>query len=383
MNKICIALAAGGTGGHLFPAEAVARELLQRDYHVILLTDKRGEALSQQIKQRLSAIDIHIIRAASPTKKNPKDIAAAIHELWHGFRQSKKILKQKQVRAVIGFGGYASVPALRAAKSLKLPFFIHEQNMVLGLANRLVYKSTTKTFLSYANTQRAPLASKNYVTGYLVRDEFLQKQDHIYAAPEGAIKILAIGGSAGAKVFSDLIPGACALLPEEIRKNIDINQQCRAEYLAETAARYKTAGVRAELSPFFTNVVDLMAGSHLVIARSGGTVTELMTLGLPSILIPLPTSADDHQTANAKLLADAGAAILTPQSALTPEKLAKLLNDLLTNPVELTQMAHSAKSLSMSDAAVKVADAVQLYLEPVHDRPNQNTFRQSAGSQAL
>jgi len=353
-----IILAAGGTGGHVFPAEALARELLGRGYRVALMTDKRGNKFSDDLP-------IPVYRThASSLGKGLIGKAISILNMGLGVVQAELRLRKLKPAAVVGFGGYPSVPCLYAAAGLKIPIILHEQNAVLGRANRVLMnkaKIVAMSFPQVAGLKAAPHV-KLVHTGNPVRPAFVANRSTPYPAladDESPIRILVLGGSLGAKVFSYVVPQALALLPEPIRRRIQIAQQCRKENLEDARAGFAGVGIDAELASFFHDVPERMAAAHIVIGRAGGsTIAELAAIGRPSILVPFPHGHAGEQTANAEALAEAGGAWLIPEQAFTPEALAVRLESLIALPSTLAKTAAAARGWGKITAADNLADCV-------------------------
>lgn len=361
-----IVLAAGGTGGHVFPAEALATELLARGHQPVLITDRRGKAFGGA----LNGLAVHRIRSGGIAGVGLAERIGNAFALGLGVFDARAALKRIMPQAVIGFGGYAALPTLTAACWLGLPTAIHDQNAVLGRANRLLASRVGRICTAFDRTERVPAAAaaKLIKVGMPVRPAFLPQREHAYMAPavegETPIRVLILGGSQGAKVFSDVIPAAIGRLPLALRRRLRIAQQCRPEMLDETREAYAPLQLDIELAPFFADVPARLASAHLVIARAGSsTIGELTAVGRPAILVPYPFAIDDHQTANARALADAGAAWLLPQPAFSVEGLAAMLIARLGDPASLVDTARAAAAAGVPDAASRLADAV-LHLVP-------------------
>lgn len=348
-----ILIAAGGTGGHMFPALALREVLVGRGHEVTLLTDERGARyLSQDLPRRL-------VTAGSPSG-SPWARARGVMRLARGFVESLAVVRRLRPAAAATFGGYASAPAALAAAAARVPLLVHEQNAVFGRANRLVARFARVVALSFEATREVPAGGRfrRVIAGNPTRPGFA---DAIKApaVSDARFRVLVLGGSQGARVFSDVIPAAVALLPAELRGHLNLAQQCRPEDLDRTGAAYAGLGFTADLASFFADVPARMARADLVIARSGAsTIAELLALGRPSLLVPYPHAADDHQTANANALHTAGAAVLMPQASLTPERLAGELERLMRTPDSLAAMAAAARRLARPDAAERLADAL-------------------------
>jgi len=358
-NKPLIALAAGGTGGHVFPAEALASVLLDRGYRLALITDKRGAAYGGT----LGKLETFRISAGGIAGRGKLSALRSALELGLGIIQARSILKRIRPAAVIGFGGYASVPGMAAASLAGIPTAIHEQNAVLGRANRLLAGRVRRIATSFAEVSHveARLVPKLVHTGMPVRAGILASRETPYPeiGAEGPIDLLVLGGSQGARILSEVIPAALARLPETLRARIRIAQQCRPEDLDGVRRAYAGTGIDATLESFFADVPERLAAAHLVIARAGAsTVAELTTLGRPAILVPYPFAIDDHQTANAHAAEDCGGAWLMQQDSFTPETLAARLDSLFTQPEALVRTAACARNAGRPDAAEALADLV-------------------------
>lgn len=357
-NKL-IVLTAGGTGGHVFPAEALASELLARGYQLALITDRRGQAYGGTLGQ----LTTYRIAAGGIAGRGIAARLRAIAELGVGFIQARLLLGRLKPAAVIGFGGYASVPAMLAATFAGVPTAIHEQNAVLGRANRLLAPRVSRIATCFAQLGHMAAAWKAKVvqTGMPVRPALVALRDRPYPdlTSDSPVNLLVLGGSQGARILSEVVPAALAALPEGLRRRIRLSQQCRPEDLEAVRAVYDQAGVNATLESFFHDVPERLAAAHLVIARSGAsTVGELTALGRPAILVPYPHAIDDHQTANAHAVDDVGGGWLIPQTAFTPEGLAARLESLFALPGSLTKAAACAQSAGVPDAAQRLADLV-------------------------
>ena len=352
-----VVLAAGGTGGHVFPAEALAQELLAQGYRLALITDQRGTAYSGT----LGMIETRHIAARGVAGQGVMGAAKAAFALTRGFFSARHILRELRPAAVVGFGGYAAAPTVAAATNLGIRTIIHEQNAVLGRANRLLASRASRVCASFELARRAPKGANVVQTGMPVRPGIAAMRNAPYEAPTpgGPFKILILGGSQGARVFSDVVPAAMAKLPEGLRQRVEISQQCRAEELDRTHVAYHDAGVHVTLKVFFDNVPELMAGAHLLISRSGAsTVAEAAAIGRPTILVPYPYATDDHQTANAQIVMAAGAGWMMRQPDFTPDALAQRIAQFAAAPYGLAGAAAAAANLGVPDAAKRLADVV-------------------------
>ncbi len=355
-----IILAAGGTGGHIFPAEALAEALQKRGERVVLVTDQRFANFQSGV---LSQIEVRTIHAGTASGAWHKKMLGAAGILL-GMAQARSVLRQLKPKAVIGFGGYPSFPTVFAAAGMGIPSLVHEQNSVMGRANRLLAGRVSCIATSFPNTQM--LAKKDeekvVLTGNPVRAGIRALRDVPYpmATQDGKMHILVTGGSQGASVLSQVVPEAIALLPASLRARVRIDQQCREADIEATRTRYAELNVNADLATFFVDVPARLAASHLVIARSGAsTVSELSVAGRPAILIPYPQSMDNHQYYNATALEDIGGGWVISQEGFTPQALAARLESFLNAPELLTKAAENARNLGAPDAAEKLADLVE------------------------
>ncbi|MER8630032.1 undecaprenyldiphospho-muramoylpentapeptide beta-N-acetylglucosaminyltransferase [Mesorhizobium opportunistum] len=358
MARGVILLAAGGTGGHLFPAEALAHELNERGWSVHLATDDRAERFAGHFP----AAAIHPIQSATMGSKNPIAMLGAFWKIWRGVRQASAVIARIKPDAVVGFGGYPTLPPLYAATRRKVPTLIHEQNAVMGRANRALAGRVDAIAGGFLPQDTSAAGAKTVTTGNPVRPAVLEAARTPYAASAGEqpFRLLVFGGSQGAQFFSDAMPGAVALLSDAQRKRLVITQQARADDVARVKAAYAALGVAVEVSPFFTDMAARMATAHLVISRSGAsTVSEIAVIGRPALLVPYPYALDHDQAANAAALAAAGGGEVHPQSSLSPERIAALIGGLMDNPERLAAMAAGAKSAGRPDAARLLADLTE------------------------
>jgi UDP-N-acetylglucosamine--N-acetylmuramyl-(pentapeptide) pyrophosphoryl-undecaprenol N-acetylglucosamine transferase len=351
-------VAAGGTGGHLFPAQALAQALVARGWRVALATDERVQTLSESFpaERRIP------LSAATFRPGDPLGMIKAAAAILKGVMQARAELKALDPAVVVGFGGYPSLPALIAAISEGRRTIIHEQNAVMGRANRLLAPRVTAIACAFPTLQKAPpsVKARAVVVGNPVRPQIQALYDRPYAPPTDEVRLLVTGGSQGARVLSETVPKAIALLPEPIRRRLKVQQQTRAESLELARRIYAEAEVEAEIAPFFGDMADRLGAAHLMIGRSGAsTVCEIAVAGRPAILVPLKIALDDDQGQNARLLAEAGAAEVLREDALTPESLASRLRGLIEDPERLTAMAAAAKLVAKPDAADRLADLVE------------------------
>ena len=354
-----VLLAAGGTGGHLFPAEALAHALAARGVTVDLATDERAERYGS----RFPARDIHVIASETVRARDPISLARTAAMLGVGALQAYRLLGRIRPAAVVGFGGYPTVPPVLAAVLRGIPTLIHEQNAVMGRANRLLAPRVRAIALSFAGVlDREPkLAAKATRTGNPVRPAVIAAAAAPYAPPDPAapLRLLVFGGSQGARIMSDIAPPAIERLAAPLRARLTIVQQAREEDLGRVTEIYARAKVAAEVASFFTDLPARIAGSHLIVARSGAsTVAELAAIGRPAILVPLPHALDQDQAANAGVLAQAGGAIRLPQEEFTPDRLAAEIDALASAPQKLVAMAAAARAQGAVDAAERLADLV-------------------------
>ncbi len=351
-----VVLSAGGTGGHLFPAQALAQELLRRGRRIVVMTDARGRNYGGQFP----GAAIETVPSASFADRSLVALLAAPFEIICGIVVGIAKLMRLRPAVIVGFGGYPSFPVMIAARLAGFSTAVHEQNAVLGRVNRHVGARVVAA--SFPLARFAPNDKSRVVyTGNPVRPQVQRLSDASYTAPRAGevVRLLDFGGSQGARALSELVPAAIAQLPAAMRARLDIVQQCRAEDIENVRTAYAAAHVRAELAGFFGDLPERMARAHLVLSRSGAsTISELTAIGRPSILIPFPFATDDHQTANARVLAEAGAAWVVQQRELSAEKLAKLLQDIVSAPEELNRRAAAAHALGKPDAAARLADLV-------------------------
>jgi UDP-N-acetylglucosamine--N-acetylmuramyl-(pentapeptide) pyrophosphoryl-undecaprenol N-acetylglucosamine transferase len=352
-----IVLSAGGTGGHLFPAQALAAELLQRGRKIVVMTDARG----RNYDTAFPGAAIESVPAATFVGSVFARLGAPFRIL-SGVAVGMRKLRRINPAAIIGFGGYPTLTVMAAAQLGGFPTAIHEQNAVLGRANRLLVKRVRAVAASLPFARFAPPdASRIVQTGNPVRAEAARLAGSPYVSPCGGepIRLLVFGGSQGARALSELVPAAIARLALPLRSRLRVVQQCRPEDLETVRAAYDATQVSAELATFFGDLPARMADAHLVIARSGAsTVSELTVIGRPAILVPFPFATDDHQTANAEILEKAGAAWLVQQRDLSAEKLARLMEEIVAVPGELARRAAAAATLGRPDAARRLADLV-------------------------
>jgi len=354
-----ILLAAGGTGGHLFPAEALGVELMKRGMRVRLATDARALRYSGLFSRET----IDVVPSETVRSRNPLSLARTGLMLGVGMMVALNLVRRLKPAAVVGFGGYPTLPPLMAARFLRVPSVIHDANAVLGRANRFLsaYVSAIATSLPGVLDRDPGLASKTTTVGTPMRPAILAAASVKYAVPEsdGPFRLLVIGGSQGARVMADIVPPAIEKLDPSLWKRLSLTQQVREEDMVRVRAVYDRLKINAELAPFFNDLPARLASNHLIISRSGaGTVAELAAIGRPSILVPLPGAIDQDQFANAGVLSDAGGALRIPQSEFTPERLASEISALAADPARLAGMAKAAGNAGRLDAAERLADLV-------------------------
>lgn len=353
-----IMLAAGGTGGHLFPAEALSHALHAKGMRVVLMTDTRAAEYAGSFP----AEAVHAVPAATPSGRSPLQQAKALFAILKGTFAARRIISQVKPAIVVGFGGYPTVPPVLGASFAGVRTLIHEQNAVIGRANRFLAGRADIIATGFAKVGGLTLAqqAKCRHVGNPVRPAVIEAAGQAYEPPgEDKIRLLVFGGSQGARIMADIVPPAVELLSEAERARISIVQQARVEDDERVRGVFEKLGIRATVAPFFKDLPAQMAAAHLVIARSGAsTVAELSVIGRPGILVPLPGSLDQDQAANAAFLAEAGAATRILQPEFTPQRLANELSQLIAEPEHLTTMAANAKSAGIPDAADRLADLV-------------------------
>jgi UDP-N-acetylglucosamine--N-acetylmuramyl-(pentapeptide) pyrophosphoryl-undecaprenol N-acetylglucosamine transferase len=354
-----ILLAAGGTGGHLFPAEALGVELIKRGYRVRLVTDARALRYGGLFSRDM----IDVVPSETARGRNPFQLAYAALTLVAGTFAAIKLMRSLKPRAVVGFGGYPTLPPLIAARLCGIPSIIHDANAVLGRANRFLARhvNAIATSLPGVLDRDAALSGKAATVGTPMRPAILAAAATDYVPPElpGPFRLLVVGGSHGARVMSDVVPGAIERLEPALWNRLILTQQVREEDMTRVRSIYERLKIKCELAPFFTDLPSRLASNHLVLSRSGaGTVAELAAIGRPSILVPLPGSIDQDQFANAGVLAQAGGALRIPQVEFTPDRLASEISALAGEPARLKLMAARARTAGRLDAAERLADLV-------------------------
>ncbi|WP_416831109.1 MAG: undecaprenyldiphospho-muramoylpentapeptide beta-N-acetylglucosaminyltransferase [Erythrobacter sp.] len=352
-------LAAGGTGGHLIPAFALAAELDARGHHVALITDERGA----NIPGKPDFLTAHVLPAGR-FGKNPLRWIGGLRAVLEGRDMALRLFESFEPAAVIGFGGYPALPALLAATGSGVPSVVHEQNAVLGRVNRLLAGRVDAIATSYPQVQRLKpkFKDKVHLVGNPVREEVLALRDQDFPpfTEEGLLRVLVTGGSQGASVLSDVVPDGLAMLPPALRNRLQVTQQCRPEDLERVRERYANHDIPAELGTYFEDMHERLADAHLFIGRAGAsTIAELTAVGRPAILVPLPIATDDHQAANTGEIVKAGGARMIRQDKFTPKELAKQIQALAKNPSSLGNAAHGAWNCGRPKAAKDLADLVE------------------------
>ena len=360
-----ILLAAGGTGGHLFPAAALAQELQRRGFAVELATDERAEQYGTDFPARAT----YTVPSATFTSRSPLAVLKTLGRLGGGFLRARRLLEMVQPHVVVGFGGYPTLPPIMAARSLGIPTMIHEQNAVMGRANRLLSRFADAIALTFPATKYLSRSAEKraHVTGNPVRDAVVSYRNVPYVPPEpaGRLLLLVFGGSQGAHFFAEALPQALAMMPSPFRWRLTVVQQVRPEDLAVVREAYKDANVAVHLAPFFRDLPERIANAHLVIARAGAsTVAELTAIGRPGLLVPLPHALDNDQLENATRLEQGGGGWCMRQSDITPERLAEELSRLLGSPDLLAKAAAKSKAMANVDAVKNLADLVEAMAGP-------------------
>ncbi|WP_288486632.1 undecaprenyldiphospho-muramoylpentapeptide beta-N-acetylglucosaminyltransferase [uncultured Novosphingobium sp.] len=353
-------LAAGGTGGHLIPAFALALELERRGHHVALITDERGA----QIPGKPASLPAHILPPGRIAGKNPLGWIKGALGVIEGRRMALRLFESFAPTAVVGFGGYPALPTMLAARSADIPTILHEQNSVLGRVNRFFAPRVNAIATAYENIDKLDpkLAKKVTLVGNPVRSDVLALRDAPFPAftSDSLLRILVTGGSQGARVLSEVVPDGLAMLPTALRARLQVIQQCRPEDIEAVRHRYASHGIPAELATYFENMAERLAHAHLFIGRSGAsTIAELTVVGRPAILIPLPIATDDHQAANAREMVAAGGARAIRQEKFTASELAKQIQAMAQHPETLANAAHAAWNCGYPNAASDLADLVE------------------------
>jgi UDP-N-acetylglucosamine--N-acetylmuramyl-(pentapeptide) pyrophosphoryl-undecaprenol N-acetylglucosamine transferase len=354
-------LAAGGTGGHMFPALALAEELRRRGRRVVVFTDDRGKTYAEKI----AGIEAVVVPSASPSRGGPLARAGFLFTLARGAWAASRLLRRLRAAIVVSFGGYASFPTGFMAQRQRLPLIVHEQNGYLGLANRKLAASAAAIATAYPKVEGVPPTKAEIVqVGNPVRPAFLETREQAYEVSQGdaPFRLLIMGGSQGARIFSEVVPRAVEKLDAALRRRIEIAQQCRPEDIDAVRAFYEKLGVKVALKPFFDDVPARLAAAHLVICRAGAsTVAEITVAGRPALYVPYPHAADDHQRYNAEAVAAAGAGWCIPQPQFTADAVAARLVELAHRPQDLARAAAAARTFAKPEAAPQLADLVEKY----------------------
>ncbi len=349
-------IAAGGTGGHMFPAQALAEEMLARGWRVKLSTDARGARYAGGFPD---AVQIAQVRAASFARGGVRAKLAVPFQLAAGSLRAALGMILDRPRAVVGFGGYPSIPALTAAWVLRVPRMIHEQNGVLGRVNQ-IFARRVNTLACGTWPVDLPAGVEGHFTGNPVRAAVRERAGAGYIPPgDYPMDLLVIGGSQGARILSDVVPAAIAALPEALRRNLTVAHQAREEDIARVVELYEAGGVAAEIAPFFADIPRRLSECQIVISRAGASsVADISVIGRPSVLVPYAAAAANHQAANARMLSSVDAAVVYPESQFTPAALTETLQAILTHPEGAARMAQAALSVGRPDAAATLADMV-------------------------
>lgn len=357
-----IALAAGGTGGHLFPAEALARELMRRGHRVVVHTEARGAAYAQA----LHGIE-HVVLPARSLAGGIAGKAVAALTIGRAMLQARADMKRRKVALLVGFGGYPSFAPALAAKTLGLPLLLHEQATRLSLANRQLLRfadGLASSFPGIVGTDGFDPA-RITVTGNPVRRAILDARgDYPAFGPDTPLRLLVVGGSQSARVFGQVVPPALSMLPEAVRRRLQVSLQYKGEDAGAIAASLHEAGIAADIRPFFEDMGARLQNAHLVITRAGAsTAADLLTVGRPAIFVPIPHGGSrEEQRRNAETLAQAGVGWCVPEERFDSEGLRAQLETLLTSPSALPQAAAATRGLAQPDAAAQLADLVESML---------------------
>ena len=339
----------------MFPAQALAEILKGQGWEVALMTDARG----QKHSGRIPADTIIEVQAASISPRKPIQALKGMLKLAKGVRQAKAFIKDWEPSIVVGFGGYPAFPAMRAAQSMGLPTILHEQNAVLGRVNRVFAAKATHVVSGFDVLKKVSAKANVKCLGNPMRAQIVEAMPQSYEPPLADINLLIVGGSLGARVLSQTLPKAVAMLPEEMRRRLRVVQQTTKGELTNARAIYSDAGVKAICETFFSDIETHLAAAHYVIGRAGASsVCEIALMGKPSLLIPLSIAMDDHQTVNARSLEEHSAADILPESEFTPQSVANILQDRLNDSNWLSSAAASARSLGCPNAAQDLAQLV-------------------------
>ncbi|MDO9489631.1 MAG: undecaprenyldiphospho-muramoylpentapeptide beta-N-acetylglucosaminyltransferase [Sphingomonadaceae bacterium] len=353
-----LVIAAGGTGGHMVPAHVLGQEMMARGYAVSLITDDRG----MRYPGLFDGCPRHVVESGSLSGLNPLGWVKALLSIRKGRAAAKAIYRREHPVAVVGFGGYPTLPALLGAFAIGVPTIIHDSNTVLGRVNRMLAARVNVIATAFPHIRRLPVrqGGKVALVGNPVRAEIVALRALPFPPTDGALRLLVIGGSQGATILSRIVPAAVDRLPAALKSRLRVTQQCRPEDLDQVRAAYAAAGVPADLATFLQDMPERLAAAHLVVARSGAsTVSELAVAGRPAIFVPLPTSTDNHQVYNAQEMVEAGGAKMILQPDFTPDAVAAAIGHFLGSPATLTAAAAAAGSTGRPDAAARLADIVE------------------------
>lgn len=356
LKKGLILLTAGGTGGHVYPAEALAEELSKRGYDLALVTDKRGK---DNYKGMLGEIKNFSVLSGALVGKSKWFKIKSLFKTLIGVFQSCIIISKNKPLCVVGFGGYASFPCCVAAIAMRKKLIIHEQNSVMSRTNRILAKNATLIAQSFKDVKFTPKNANTILTGMPIRKSIIDIKDRTYPT-SGKFQILVLGGSQGAKTFSEIIPQVIKKFPKKIQENFVIYQQCREQDKKDTEEAYKDVPSEIIISSFFNNMPEIYAKTNIIISRAGASsISEILAVGIPSIIVPLAIAADDHQTYNAVEITNKKAGYVIKQKDFNTENLFNIIDHLLENKEELKTFAVNAKSLGITDAAKRLANAIE------------------------
>ena len=363
-------LAAGGTGGHMVPAHALAAELIARGHHVALITDARGAKIPGLFK----GVQMHVLPAGRLTR-HPTSWLPGVRAILSGRRMAMRLYETFEPSVVVGFGGYPAFPALLGAYSAGIATAVHEQNAVLGRVNRMAAGRVDVIATSYPDTERLKSAwkEKTHLVGNPVREEVVRlgTQEYPPLDENGIFRVLVTGGSQGAGILSRVVPSGLAMLPVALRRRLQVVQQARAEDIERVRAAYVEHGIPADVQTYLTDLPERLGWSHLVIARAGAsTIAELTAAGRPAILVPLPSAMDDHQTANVREMVAAGGARAIAEDSFTPVELAKQMQKLGLDSAGLANAARRALTCGRPNAVRDLADLIER-IGPAADSPKR------------
>lgn len=348
-------MASGGTGGHMMPAEAVADQLLAKGYEVTLVTDKRGQSIGNVFQD----IDSLVLGTSSHMTGGVLGVIKSFFSIISSTREVRAFFKSRRPSAIVGFGGYPSLPTMLAARSMGIPYILHEQNAVLGRVNRLMANGAHTLALSVDKTERVSTKTKTVVVGNPVRSLISKVANIAYAVPlgDGPIRLLVLGGSQGARILSDVVPNALKSLDPDYVSRLDVMHQARPEDIERVTEAYEKAKIKVDVQPYFDDVARILLTAQLIICRAGAsTLAELTAMGRPAVLVPLSIAADKHQLANARLIEAAGGAWVIEEPDFTPRALSDLLLTLFDDMGNLRDASDGMRSMARLDAAEKLAE---------------------------